>query len=235
MTALKSVYKQLWAEVINTAVYHQSHSMSVWKSKTLIEVCFGKRPNLSNLCVVGSKVFARIDKAKRQKLNEKGFPCLPVGYSIMTKGYRVIDSITSTLVVVRTAAFEESNKIKYAQVVDGHLGETYSTRIDREHDEDVQIDNTVRRIHVDVEMEESHEPSSSQLDVVTTHNMDMEIEDSAVTDHFPNTAMVPRGRRYDDEDHNRGTHSGRHNLLGNPQLALMNGGLSDPIVSYESD
>ena len=78
-----------------------------------------------------------------------------VGYSMITKGYRVIDSRTSKLAVVGTAVFEESKKFKYVQVVDGHLGQTYGTRIDREHDEDVQVHNIVPRIHVDVEMEET--------------------------------------------------------------------------------
>ena len=56
-------------------------------------------------------------------------------------------------------------------------------------------------------LQETHQPSSSQLDVVTTHDMDMDIEDSASIDDFSNTAMVPRERRYDDEGLDCGTHS----------------------------
>lgn len=106
----------------------------------------------------------------------------------MTKGC----SRTSKSVVVRTAVFKESNLIKYSQVVDGHLGKTYGTRIDREHDKDVQVENILPIIHVDVELEGTQQPSSSPLDVVTTYDMDMDINDNALTKDFSSTDIVPR-------------------------------------------
>lgn len=128
----------------------------------------------------------------------------------MTKGYRVIDSRTSKLVVVRTVVFEESNKFEYVQVVDGHLSQTYGTRIDRDHDEDVQVYDIVSRVHVDVEMEETQQPSStSPIDVSTTHDMDMEIEDDALTKDSTSTDLMSRERRYADDIIRCGTPSGR--------------------------
>ena len=128
----------------------------------------------------------------------------------MTKGYRVIDSRTSKLVVVRTVVFEESNKFEYVQVVDGHLSQTYGTRIDRDHDEDVQVYDIVSRVHVDVEMEETQQPSStSPIDVSTTHDMDMDIEDNALTKDSTSTDLMSRERRYADDIIRCGTPSGR--------------------------
>ena len=105
--SMKECRQAGWEEAINTAVYITNRvPCSVWKSKTPNEVFLGSRPNLSNLCVFGSKGFAHIDRTKRQKLDDKGFYCMFVGYSTMTKGYRVIDSRTNKLVIVRTAVFE---------------------------------------------------------------------------------------------------------------------------------
>jgi hypothetical protein len=50
----------------------------------------GNRPDVGHLRVFGSKAFVHIPKEKRNKLDFKGAPGHMVGYSINSKGYRIL-------------------------------------------------------------------------------------------------------------------------------------------------
>nr|CCA27275.1 AlNc14C497G11929 [Albugo laibachii Nc14] len=138
-----------------------------------------------------------------------------VGHSTMTKGYRMIDTTTNKLVVVRTAVFEESTKIKYVQVMDRHLGQHAPL------------------INNDIEKEETHQPPSAQLDVVTRLIWMLKIVLLQGICAIRLT-MVLSEWRYDDGTFGNDTNPRLHQLVGNPQLALPDGDPFGAIVSDKS-
>ena len=178
---------------------------AAWPDKTPHEVCFGKRPDLSNLCVFGARGYAHVDKSKRSKLDDKAFPCMFVGYSTTTKGIRVIDLNTHRVKVVRSARFQELNRQDYIQV--GDVVSRSQVRVvvcdhdDKDHDDAPQASNDQ-----DVEMEEPSGGEPSLNDEATDMEIEgQEPETSIVPSERPQqgrmncTDVVPRGR-FDPED-----------------------------------
>jgi hypothetical protein len=115
----QQVDKKHWAEAVNTAVYLINRTpCAAWHTKNPFEVGFGKQPDLSDLKVFGCKGFGHVDKSKRTKLDDKAFPCVFLGYSITSKGYRVWNLNTQRLAVTRSATFDERSPSTYVQVMD---------------------------------------------------------------------------------------------------------------------
>ena len=65
----------------------------------------------------GVKGFAHIDKTKRSKFDSKAYPCVFLGYSDTTRGYRVWNVKAKKVEVVRTAKFQEAPKTHFVQIV----------------------------------------------------------------------------------------------------------------------
>jgi transposase InsO family protein len=99
--------KTWWAEAIQTAAYlrNRSNTKALPRDQTPYEMLFGRKPDLSHLRVFGCLVMYKNDKAK--KLDERAKPGIMVGYSPVSKGYRIIDQQTKKLVVTRDVKFWE--------------------------------------------------------------------------------------------------------------------------------
>ena len=80
----------LWAEAARTAVYVQNHTPHrVLENKTPEEVFFDKKPEVSHLRIFGCPVYIHIPKEKRTNLHPSGKRVLFVGYSEISKAYRI--------------------------------------------------------------------------------------------------------------------------------------------------
>ena len=81
--------KNLWAEAAATASYLRNRQTnSVNPNKTLLEVMFGKKPNVSHLRIFGSKRFVKVQKAKKLDRKEQKKVGMLVGYCSDSR-YRV--------------------------------------------------------------------------------------------------------------------------------------------------
>lgn len=82
--------KRFWPECVMTAAYLGNRLLANTKEqKTPFEIFFGKRPNISNLKLFGSRVFVRIPDVKRTyKVDPKAEMGTSVGYT--DTGYRVL-------------------------------------------------------------------------------------------------------------------------------------------------
>ena len=70
----------LWAEATRTMVYVQNCTPHrVLKNKTLEEVFFGKKPEVSHLRIFDRLVYIHIPKEKRTKLDPSGKKGILVG------------------------------------------------------------------------------------------------------------------------------------------------------------
>lgn len=86
----KNLSKTLWAEAVNTAVYTINRTGNTGQEgKTPYELWFNKTPDINNLKIFGSEVYAHIPQEKRRKWDQKGRKGFFVGYSEETKGYRI--------------------------------------------------------------------------------------------------------------------------------------------------
>ncbi|KAJ0392071.1 hypothetical protein ATCC90586_011078 [Pythium insidiosum] len=125
-----------WAEVMAAVVHVLNRIPStVRPGRSPFEICFKKRPSLGHLRVIGSKGFAHIDKSKRGKLEPKAFRCMLLGYSEVTKGYRVWNMDANKLEVVRSVVLQEIEQPQFMNVVP----DTAPTVVKQDDDEDVVL------------------------------------------------------------------------------------------------
>ena len=95
-----------WAEAVSTAAYlkNRTATTAFEKVATPYERWYGRKPNISNLRVFGC--YAHIPDSQRTKLDEK---MRFVGYSIQSKGYRLLDEKTRNVLVRRDVVFNETD------------------------------------------------------------------------------------------------------------------------------
>uniref|UniRef100_A0AAV1U517 Polyprotein n=1 Tax=Peronospora matthiolae TaxID=2874970 RepID=A0AAV1U517_9STRA len=156
MLSHMQVDKIWWAEAMNTAVYVTNRvPCASHPTKTPFEFIFGKKPDLSEMCVFGSKGYAHVDKSNRTKMTKKAIRCIFLGYSDQIKGLRIWDEDAKRVTHTRSAKFDERPPLQYVQ--------RYSRSSDQEfravHDEDtVSIDLEQPRVtkDMDIAMEDSH-------------------------------------------------------------------------------
>ena len=80
----------LWAEASKTVVYVQNHTPHrVLENKTLEEVFSDKKPEVIHLKIFSCRVYIHIIKEKRTKLDPSGKKGIFVGYSEISKAYRI--------------------------------------------------------------------------------------------------------------------------------------------------
>jgi len=107
----KNLPKVFWAEAANTAVFLQNHlSTKLLAEKTPFEVWYNYKPSLSFLKVFGSTCFVHIPQIKRDKLDKKAMQGIFVGYSTISKAYKVYLPQTQKITITRDVQFHEDDK-----------------------------------------------------------------------------------------------------------------------------
>ena len=82
--------KEFWAEVANTTVFLQNRFLAKFlEDKTPFEVRYGYKSSLNFLKVFGSVCFAHIPQVKRDKPDKKAISSIFMGYSSVSKAYKV--------------------------------------------------------------------------------------------------------------------------------------------------
>ena len=100
-----------WAEAVATAAYlrNRTPTTAFTEKKTPYERWYGRKPNLSHLKVFGCIAYAHVPDLKRTKLDRKAEKLRFVGYSIQSKGYRLINDQTSRVFIRRDVIFNEAD------------------------------------------------------------------------------------------------------------------------------
>lgn len=117
--------KKFWAEAVNTAVYirNRSTTSSLANSKTPFEMWYGKKPDIGNLRIFGSKVMTHIPKTNRLKWDKKSKKTILVGYSESCKGYRLYDPDINNVTICRDVEILEKSE-ELVEVITGGNQET---------------------------------------------------------------------------------------------------------------
>ncbi|MCO5566902.1 hypothetical protein L7F22_020585 [Adiantum nelumboides] len=104
-----------WAETINTACYLMNRSSTkILKGITPYEALHKFKPKVHHLRVFGCLVFTQVPDEKRKKLNDKSRKCILVGYSDVSKAYKLYNPIKKESFMSRDIIFDENASFKSA-------------------------------------------------------------------------------------------------------------------------
>ncbi|KAB2634124.1 hypothetical protein D8674_039135 [Pyrus ussuriensis x Pyrus communis] len=102
MLSEKKLPKTFWPEAVNWAIYvlNRCPTLAV-KDITPQEAWSGVKPLVEHFRVFGSLAHVHVPDVKRDKLDDKNFPCVLLGVSEESKGYRLFDPIAKKIIVSR--------------------------------------------------------------------------------------------------------------------------------------
>ena len=107
------------------------------KDKTPVEAWSGIKPSVSYFKKFGCICYAHVPAEKITKLDEKSQKCVFLGYSDVTKGYKLLDVKTNKLVVSRDVIFDEKTIWNWEDKKIENTAIISSNQEEDEKDEDV--------------------------------------------------------------------------------------------------
>lgn len=107
----KGVPKPFWAEDVKWTFYVLNRSPTmVVKNMTPQEAWSGIKPSVVHFIIWGCIGHVHIPINKRSKLDNKSFPCVFLGVSDESKGYRLYDPSTKNIMTSKDVIFEEDKR-----------------------------------------------------------------------------------------------------------------------------
>lgn len=102
------VKDNLWAEAIMTAAYLRNRCPTKHlDDKTPYEIWHGRKPNVSHFRTFGSYCVA-LNKSHKRKFEKRGQDYIMVGYSLVSKAYRLYDKEQRKVIERRDVIFDEN-------------------------------------------------------------------------------------------------------------------------------
>ncbi|GJS68320.1 retrovirus-related pol polyprotein from transposon TNT 1-94 [Tanacetum coccineum] len=112
-----------WAEAIATACYTQNRSIIIpTHEKTAYHIINDRKPSIKHLHIFGCTCYLTKDGENLDKMKEKGDPCILVGYSTQSKGYRVFNKRTRLIVESIHLRFDEIKEMSETSVANDTSG-----------------------------------------------------------------------------------------------------------------
>ena len=98
---------ELWSNLVETATYLKNRSPTrALKGKTPYEFLYKRRPDLSNIKIIGCKSWVAIPKEKLQKLDSRSVECRLIGYAASTQ-YILYQVDIEKVIYSRDVIFDE--------------------------------------------------------------------------------------------------------------------------------
>ncbi|GJS18967.1 retrovirus-related pol polyprotein from transposon TNT 1-94 [Tanacetum coccineum] len=112
-----------WAEAIIIACYTQNRSIIIpTHKKKAYHIINDRKPSIKQLHIFGYTCYLTRDGENLDKMKEKGDPCILVGYSTQSKGYRVYNKRTRLIVESIHLRFDEIKEMSETSVANDTLG-----------------------------------------------------------------------------------------------------------------
>ncbi|GJY32319.1 retrovirus-related pol polyprotein from transposon TNT 1-94 [Tanacetum coccineum] len=112
-----------WAEAITTTCYTQNRSIIIpTHEKIVYHIINDMKPSIRHLHIFDCTCYLTRDGENLDKIKEKGDPCILVGYSTQSKGYRVYNKRTRLIVESIHLRFDEIKKMSETSVVNNTSG-----------------------------------------------------------------------------------------------------------------
>ena len=100
--------KKFWAEASATAIHILNRApTSALPGKTPFEALTGNKPSCAHLRVFGCQAHVHVPKEHRSKLDSKSVPHIFIGYSNVSKAYRLWDPAARKFTISRDVIFDE--------------------------------------------------------------------------------------------------------------------------------
>ena len=107
----KNLPKKIWAKAANTTIFLQNRlPTKVVKNKTPFETWYGYKPPINFLKNFGCLCFIYVPQVKGDKLEKKAIAEIFIGYSIVSKAYKVFQLEIETITISRDVHFMENEK-----------------------------------------------------------------------------------------------------------------------------
>ncbi|GJZ51556.1 retrovirus-related pol polyprotein from transposon TNT 1-94 [Tanacetum coccineum] len=111
------------AEAIATACYTQNRSIIIpTHEKTAYHIINDRKPSIKHLHIFGCTCYLTRDGENLDKMKEKGDPCILVGYSTQSKGYRIYNKRTRLIVESIHLRFDEIKEMSETSVANDTSG-----------------------------------------------------------------------------------------------------------------
>ncbi|GJX37578.1 retrovirus-related pol polyprotein from transposon TNT 1-94 [Tanacetum coccineum] len=112
-----------WAKAIATACYTQNRSIIILTyEKTAYHIINDRKPSIKHFHIFGCTCYLTRDGENLDKMKEKGDPCILVGYSTQSKGYRVYNKRTRLIVESIHLRFDEIKEMSETSVANDTSG-----------------------------------------------------------------------------------------------------------------
>nr|GEW93081.1 integrase, catalytic region, zinc finger, CCHC-type, peptidase aspartic, catalytic [Tanacetum cinerariifolium] len=112
-----------WAEAITTACYTQNRSIIIpTHKKTAYHIINDRKPSIKHLHIFRCTCYLTKDGENLDKMKEKRDPCILVGYSTQSKGYRVYNKRTQLIVESIHLRFDEIKEMSETSVANDTSG-----------------------------------------------------------------------------------------------------------------
>ncbi|GJZ70229.1 retrovirus-related pol polyprotein from transposon TNT 1-94 [Tanacetum coccineum] len=112
-----------WAEAIATTCYTQNRSIIIpTHEKTAYHIINDRKSLIKHLYIFGCTCYLTRDGENLDKIKEKGDPCILVGYSTQSKGYRVYNKRTRLIVESIHLRFDEIKEMSETSVANDTPG-----------------------------------------------------------------------------------------------------------------
>ncbi|GJW94153.1 retrovirus-related pol polyprotein from transposon TNT 1-94 [Tanacetum coccineum] len=152
-----------WAEAIATACYTQNRSIIIpTHENTAYHIINNRKPSFRHLHIFGCTCYLTRDDENLDKMKEKGDPCILVGYSTQTKGYRVYNKRTRLIVESIHIKFDEIKEMTETSVENNTSGLIFQ----RQKASDYDNSGPVPQLHNVSPPADTTAPSQQELDLL---------------------------------------------------------------------
>ena len=118
----KDLPKRFWGKATNTIMCLQNRiSTKAVKDLTTFEVWYGYKPSLKFLRVFGCLCFTYIPQVEHDKLDKKSDVSIFVGYSTISKAYRVFEPHISCVIVSQDVHFAGNEQWNWEELTKVNL------------------------------------------------------------------------------------------------------------------
>ncbi|KAI3729523.1 hypothetical protein L6452_18183 [Arctium lappa] len=195
---------QFWAEAVNTACFTQNRSLIIKRfGKTAYELFVGRKPSISFLHIFGCQCFILNNRDQLGKFDPKADDGIFLGYSSISKAYRVFNKRRQTVEETIHVTFDETRSANSKPIADNeelnawmlsHYRETEPFFSNHQHSDPPVADDDPNIIHPTAESNSwvSAEPLNTLLpsNLPSSENLSSESTQQLIADEPQSSSSI---------------------------------------------
>ncbi|KAI3718436.1 hypothetical protein L6452_19307 [Arctium lappa] len=195
---------QFWAEAVNTACFTQNRSLIIKRfGKTAYELFIGRKPSISFLHIFGCQCFILNNRDQLGKFDPKADDGIFLGYSSVSKAYRVFNKRRQTVEETIHVTFDETRSANSKPIADNeelnawmlsHYRETEPFFSNHQHSDPPVADDDPNIIHPTAESNSwvSAEPLNTLLpsNLPSSENLSSESTQQLIADEPQSSSSI---------------------------------------------